>query len=412
MTTIYLAGQTNFGNRGCEALVRSAVSTVSHAMPGTEFLVPSHDKARDAAQWPEAAAEPIRFVSAMGPPANLKWWNRLTSRLPAAKPLWEPRFGLPNGIAADVKSCDALLMIGGDNISLDYGYGSLFQWSGLSDAASRAGLKTMLFAASVGPFSADPVAERFMRNHLQRYHLITVRESASYQYVQQLGLTHAELVTDPAFALVPSPCDLPALFLAGRPVLGFNISPLIQHLLDRRGIDTDLVRQSAAFIERVVAQTDMAVALVPHVDPLDGSATNSDSNFMSGLLARLLANGVASDRVGMLGRGYNAAQLKHIIGQCRFFIGARTHATVAAWSTGVPTVSIAYSIKAKGLNQDLFGSLDHVLDTPAVNGDSLWDSLQTLRDREPDLRALLAERIPIWRARAHRSAALLAGVLR
>jgi polysaccharide pyruvyl transferase WcaK-like protein len=50
-----------------------------------------------------------------------------------------------------------------------------------------------------------------------------------------------------------------------------------------------------------------------------------------------------------------ARQVKWVISKCRYFIGARTHATVAAFSTGVPTISIAYSKKARGINRDIFG---------------------------------------------------------
>jgi colanic acid/amylovoran biosynthesis protein len=52
---------------------------------------------------------------------------------------------------------------------------------------------------------------------------------------------------------------------------------------------------------------------------------------------------------------FNASQIKYVISNLRFFIGARTRATIAALSSGIPTVSIAYGVKAKGINKDLFG---------------------------------------------------------
>ena len=42
-----------------------------------------------------------------------------------------------------------------------------------------------------------------------------------------------------------------------------------------------------------------------------------------------------------------------------FIIGARTHATIAAYSSAVPTLVIGYSTKAKGIARDLFGSETH-----------------------------------------------------
>ena len=144
------------------------------------------------------------------------------------------------------------------------------------------------------------------------------------------------------------------------------------------------------------------------LDPLDGAVDNSDSHFMAGLLAAL---GGSSGRLALVRRGLNAAQLKHIIGHCRYLIAARTHATIAGWSQHVPTVSIAYSVKARGLNQDLFDTLAYVLDTPNVDRASLWAAYCLLAEREDHLRSQLADRIPRWRINAGKSAELLAGVL-
>ena len=85
----------------------------------------------------------------------------------------------------------------------------------------------------------------------------------------------------------------------------------------------------------------------------------------------------------------------------RFFIGARTHATIAAFSMGVPTISIAYSVKAKGINRDLFGDADVVLETPDVSAATLWSSLKSLEENEVQLKSLLAERIPLWKQKAY-----------
>ena len=45
--------------------------------------------------------------------------------------------------------------------------------------------------------------------------------------------------------------------------------------------------------------------------------------------------------------------LKNIISNCHYFMGARTHSTIAALSSYVPTISIAYSIKAFGINEEI-----------------------------------------------------------
>ena len=52
----------------------------------------------------------------------------------------------------------------------------------------------------------------------------------------------------------------------------------------------------------------------------------------------------------------SAPELKGYISRCEMFIGARTHATIAAYSSCVPTLVVGYSIKARGIAKDLFGT--------------------------------------------------------
>src|SRR3546814_3617105 len=91
------------------------------------------------------------------------------------------------------------------------------------------------------------------------------------------------------------------------------------------------------------------------------------------------------DELGDLGRAvtimpstFNASQIKGVIANLRFFIGARTHATIAGMSSTVPTISISYSIKARGINRDLFGDLPVVLDNPSLNLQPLTEKLSLL----------------------------------
>lgn len=406
----YLAGQHNFGNRGCEALVRSIFDITQERFPEAAFYVPTLNAELDQAQWPELVARGGEFTPTALVPPSIKWWNRVASRLPAIIRLWEPSYTPVAEIRAAFANCDAVLMTGGDNISLDYGLGSLFLWSGLMDAARREGLPTMLFAASVGPFSQRPGVEYWMVRHLKRYSAIAVRESESLAYLEKRGIDNAVQVADPAFCLKAQPVDVGAPYdQVTSGVLAFNVSPLISASWQKAHPGGSLIEECVAFIQRILRETDLAVALLPHVDPLDGGSFNSDSAFMRQILARCDAN---SGRLGLVRQGLNAGQLKHLIGSSRYLIAARTHATIAGWSQLVPTVSIAYSIKARGLNKDLFDSLDYVLETPRLSRKTLWKHYRQLAERESTIRAQLAERIPVWRSRARRSAELLEEIVR
>lgn len=396
-------GHSDFGNRGCEALIRSISGILTDSAPETELLVPSSDPVRDAGQWPDAAQCNIQFVEPSSFPAAVRWWGRLVRRVPAVRKLWpRPRFKPDAATLDSLEKTDGVIVTGGDILGLEYGLESLYHWMGLVDYAIDIGKPAHLWAASVGPFTADKVVEAQVAAHLSRYKSITVRETSTLQYLEGIGVRNARLVADPAFTMKPQPHDhADALFLAAAEgVLGFNVSPLVRGFLPDEDAKRKFDAELSQFFRHVLETTKLSVLLIPHVDPFDGSAWNSDGIYMQGLLE---AAGGASERLDILPSTLNAAELKHALGRCRFFIGARTHATIGSLSQGVPTVSIAYSIKARGINRDLFGNEDCVLPTRQVSLESLKQALAFLFNEEAATRALLAERMPQWRTKARQA---------
>jgi len=195
----------------------------------------------------------------------------------------------------------------------------------------------------------------------------------------------------------------PAIVGAG--VLGLNVSPLIEKVYARSGRSGSVASETAAFIQWVLDHTELSVLLVPHVAPLAGGANNNDEIYLDAVLKQVLNS---KDRVRIVSTGMNACQLKDVIARCSLFIGARTHATIAALSSAVPTVSIAYSIKARGLNRDLFGHENYVLPTHEVSALTLQQHLSTLMKEQEAIRTTLAQKLPEWKAKAKLSAKVLA----
>ena len=95
-------------------------------------------------------------------------------------------------------------------------------------------------------------------------------------------------------------------------------------------------------------------------------------------------------------------KLKYIISQCRAFIGARTHATIAAYSSCVPTLVVGYSVKARGIAKDLFGTEKHyVLPVQMLeNPEELIRAYNWMMDREQKIKNRLEEIMPEYCARA------------
>lgn len=407
MKTIYFAGQDNFGNRGCEALIRSNVKLLQERSPQMQFLVPSINIAADQAQWPSAKALGVNFIDPEIYPSKLNWWRR-------ARKFWKgvegirPDFKLSAN--SNIRNCDAIIMTGGDIFTLDYGLESLYLWSGLCNVGMKANIPTVLWAASIGPFNSNPKVEALMAKFLLRFDLITVRETTSMDYLKKLGIHTAHYVGDPAFCLDPEPAPANELVFfhnSTTPVLGFNVSPLIRKFRQDENAKNSLDLEIVNFLGTLLNSTDFRILLIPHVDPLNGDEENSDSSYMQKLLTKLNAlHPELHERIKLLGRGLNTAQLKHVIGHCDFFIGARTHATIAALSQNIPTISIAYSNKAKGINFDLFGHCDYVLNTPDITADTLMRYFSKLMNEQDDIINTLKTRIPELQIAAKKSADL------
>mgnify|MGYP003385889743 CR=1 FL=1 len=397
---ILLTGQTNFGNRGCEALVRSTSLMINKKLPEATIVCPLINPDQDVKQWSRAADFGVEFTLAPKFPSAYKWWARLCRVVPSVEKMGIPKFKLDSNTYNQLKNADHLIMTGGDILTLDYKVPSLYSWASLINQAMDMGVPTTLWAASVGPFSSIPHVEKAMVEHLKRYDSITVRESVSFEYLKKLGIENVSLVADPAFNLEPELLENEDVLKGFHNILGLNISPLITKFRETQESKQQLDDEVIAFIKQTLDSSDYSILLIPHVDPLDGSTYNSDHHHMQKYIQALPGY---SQRLRLLPRTYNAGQLKHIISKCRFFIGARTHSTIAAFSMKVPTASIAYSVKAKGINKDLFGSTKYVLETPEVCNKTLSEYLTLLEQDEEEIIELLERKIPEWKAKAYQS---------
>ena len=127
-------------------------------------------------------------------------------------------------------------------------------------------------------------------------------------------------------------------------MLGLNISPMI---VDNEKTPGITMQNYKALISHILETTDLHIALIPHVV----WESNDDRKPIRQLYEAFASTG----RVIELPDG-SAPELKGYISRCEMFIGARTHATIAAYSSCVPTLVVGYSIKARGIAKDLFGT--------------------------------------------------------
>lgn len=251
----------------------------------------------------------------------------------------------------------------------------------------KAGAKTVLWGCSLEP---ELLKDSDVVEDMKRYALITPRESITEEALRGAGITkNVKRFPDPAFALEPEKVDLPARFAVGKTV-GINISPMIVRHEKVEGITLDNYRR---LIDYILQNTDDCVALIPHV-----MWNNNDDRVT---LKELYRGYEANGRV-LIFPDMSCQKLKYIISRCRVFIGARTHATIAAYSSCVPTLVVGYSVKARGIAKDLFGTEKHyVLPVQALESpDELIQAYVWLMERESRIRTKLEQIMPKYCAKA------------
>lgn len=286
-------------------------------------------------------------------------------------------------IINNVKKDDIYLSIGGDN----YCYPGTDLMASLNRNLLKKGAKLVLWGCSVEP---EKIRDKEISEDLSKFSLIVARESISYKALKKIN-KNTILCSDPAFQIDKVDLPLPKGFEENNTV-GINVSPLIIGCESKKG---STMENYEGLIKHIIDTTDMQIALIPHV-----VWDNNDDRKPLKVLYEKFKN---TGRVVML-EDHNCMELKGYISRCRFFIGARTHATIAAYSTCVPTLVIGYSVKAKGIAKDIFGTYEnYVLPVQSLsNKDDLINAFEWMKSNEDVIRKHLNAFMPGYKEKALR----------
>ena len=370
-----LYGHGGSANHGCEAIVRSTVGLLGEGLT----LLSNHPE-QDLHYNVDRICRVAEDIDVPLRRGSLKWFlSSLETKLIGRNDRYF-RYA-KEGLMSQAKRGDIFLSIGGDN----YCYGGTEHLAAVNRNLRKKGVKTVLWGCSVEPsLLSDPGVAR----DLAGFDLITARETISYEAIKTVN-ANTVLVSDPAFTLERKDLPLPEGWVEGK-MVGINASPLI---LDS-GDGVLVMEAYRNLIRRILDTTDLHIALVPHV------VTTPVGDLQP--LHRLLEDFRSTGRVILLG-DHNCMELKGYIARCRFFIGARTHATIAAYSNCVPTLVLGYSVKSRGIARDLFGSEEHYVipvqgmtDPEALANGFVW-----LLEHETDIRSHLEKIMPAYKAKAY-----------
>ncbi len=381
-----LGAAPNTGNQGVSALCYAAVAGIE-SRGIDQITVQDHGRGLRREHWNIGTCD--ADIDLIGISHTRRLWRGDCLRTIGAL----TRFGgLGNAAAKEILRSDAVLDVsGGDSFTDLYGKKRFQAMCKTKKLAIDNGRPLILLPQTLGPF-VDPENKAEAVEILASAAAIWVRDQKSYDFLKaelgdrfdknrhHLGVDMAVLLpqTAPRQAL---PEQLSA-WLADdtTPVAGLNVSGLLCRDAKKAqadfGLKQDHISQLLA-AAKVILDNDekMNLVLVPHVirDPQD---PESDWAASKDLERRLFAQ--YPGRVATLPQHYDATELKWFIAQLDWFAGARMHATIAGFSSGVPTLGLGYSDKASGVFNQC-GLKGHVVDlremTAEQIGSAVVDSL-------------------------------------
>ena len=363
-------------NHGCEAIVRSSINILNDEVT-LYSRVPELDiryNVNEICDLQKDDRLPLKKGSYSWIKSYLQ--TKLTGKIDLSI-----KYQYSNLISS-INKGDICLSIGGDN----YCYSGTDILAAINRNIKKKGAKIVLWGCSVEP---SIIKNESITDDLKSFDLITARESISYNALKKVN-NNTVLVSDPAFTLPKIDLPLPNGWKEGK-MIGINASPLIIE----SGKNAKTVYEAyKLLIEYIIKETEYNVALIPHV-MADG---NNDYEVLKNLY-----NDIEDKSRLVLIEDHNCMQLKGYISRCAFFVGARTHATIAAYSTCVPTLVLGYSVKSKGIAKDLFGDYqNYVLPVQDMNDSrELLDSFKWIMKHENDIKNHLKDIMPDYVSKSY-----------
>lgn len=327
-------------NHGCEAIVRTLSSMIKKEKPESYIKLYTFKKDEDERAGFPLIDEIEEFDYSVAP-KNTSLSDKIKIALfsrQSQKKADEFYFSIPCRNPS-LKKIDVYISVGGDN----YCYGDGHVAKAMNNTLRAMGKKTVLWGCSVGEddLSPDKIED------LKGFDLIVARETFTYDALIKNGIDKNTVFYPDSAFLLPVDEKINEAFEVKEHTIGINISNFVYP----RNCDENHPAKKAVFslIRYILDETDLNILLIPHVVRSIGTDYRKLEE---------IYNHFNCDRIKLVSSEYTASQYKSIISRCEAFIGARTHATIAAYSTCVPTLVIGYSIKSKGIAKDIFGTYD------------------------------------------------------
>ena len=379
MKNIVLYGHAGSNNHGCEALVRTVTKIIKENVEDVNVILYSNNPESDY-KW--GVNELVDEIRKMPEPSLIARIIRKAKSIFKIKNNDINR-SIAKRFVKQLKDMDIAVSIGGDNYCYSKDFNYLF--FKINKLLHEKGIKTIFFGCSI----EEKFIDEEMIEDLHRYDLITVRETLTKENLEKNGvIDNVKLIPDSAFNLRTEKIDFPEI--EEKDVIGINISPMILEYEKKENITYNNYYN---LVKYILDNTNCYVALITHV-VIDGGGDYT--------VNKKLYNDFSEykDRI-ILVPEMKAENIKYIISKCGIFVGARTHATIAAYSNYVPTLVVGYSVKARGIAKDLFGTYDnYVIPVQSLREENdLVSAFKWIEKRKENIKKELESIIPEYKER-------------
>lgn len=372
----------NNENRGCVALTISSIYLIDKALRGQQleykiFILDSN--IRHQAKYSiwlldkEIVVYPISYPIGIG----LVDWGKIIMNVPE----------LIKSIRTFLKS-DYIFDIGqGDSFADIYGYGRFSIIDRIHKLARLFHKPYCLLPQTIGPFKDLRIQKKAVKS-IKKASVVMARDKMSFDFVKEYVPEQfmVKEYIDVAFFLPFKKKNFDNHYIH----VGLNISALLWNggytRNNQFGLKCDYRKTVRSIIDYFLRLDNVFLHLVPHV--VGGERGIENDYEVSFDLYEVYNN----NHLVLAPLFLSPIDAKSYIAGMDFFIGARMHATIAAFSSGVPVVPMAYSRKFNGLFVDTL-QYDNMVDMKEKANEEIISTIKRHFANRDGLKKVIDERM-------------------
>lgn len=271
----------------------------------------------------------------------------------------------------------------GDSFSDIYGVDRFMTRTKFKEKIINHNIPLILGSQTIGPFENKDVLN-YAAKIIEKSEKVFARDQLSFDCVKKICNVEPILTTDVAFALPYKKVDVGNV---NKIKVGFNPSGLLWNGgysgNNQFNLKVNYKEYCKGLMEKLLKSSNYEVHLIVH------SFENNDVNISDNDLVPAKELHELYPETILSPLFDSCIDAKNYISSMDVFIGARMHATIAAYSSYVPVIPFSYSRKFEGL----FSSLNYkfVLNTKEINTDECIEQTMKLINNRNELKETIIQ---------------------